>query len=410
MKRKLTDTAAKNAKPKPDGKPTKYSDGGGLYLHTMKSGKYWRYDYKHPETSKRKTLAIGVYPDTGLKAARDKHEKARELLARGIDPSTYKQQSKAKLKAKTENSFEQVAREWFVKFQPTWVEGHASKIIRRLERHVFPHIGERPISEIEPPEILEKVLRRIESSGTLETAHRAKQNIGQVFRYAVATGRATRDQTADLKGALPPAKKKHFAAITDPLEVGELLRAMDNYRGTLETQIALQVSAYLFTRPGELRQMEWTEIDFEQSIWNVPANKMKSKQPHSVPLAKQVLTLLEEIRPLTGHRRYVFTSATDPKKPMSNNTVRQALRRLGYDNDTMTAHGFRALASTRLYEMGFESELIERQLAHVVGNDVRRAYDRSQRIEERTAMMQQWANYLDSLKEGAQVIPLHKTG
>lgn len=403
MKRTLTDTAAKNAKPQPDGKPKKYSDGGGLYLLANATGKYWRYKYRLD--GKEKTLSIGGYPDISLKEARTRHEAARELLARGVDPSSHKQAVKAE--RETENSFEAVAREWFVKFRTQWVDSHASKIIRRLERDVFPWIGKQPIAAIEPPDILE-CLRRIEARGALETAHRAKQNIGQVFRYAVATGRAKRDQTADLKGALPPPKKTSFAAITDPQEVGGLLRAMDDYKGTLATRTALQLSAYLFTRPGELRQMEWTEISFESARWEIPGEKMKAGKPHIVPLPRQALALLEELKPLTGRGRYVFHSTTDKAKPMSNNTVRQALRRLGYDNDAMTAHGFRALASTRLYEMGFHSDLIEKQLAHAVGNDVRRAYDRSQHIEQRTAMMQQWADYLDSLRDGAQVIPIRQ--
>ena len=402
MKYNLTDTTIRNAKPQPDGKPKKYTDGGGLYLLVNAKGKYWRYKYRL--NGKEKTLAIGIYPDISLKLARERHQEARELLARGVDPSSYKQAVKAEQEAMHKNSFEAVAREWFVKFKHQWVDSHADKVIRRLERDIFPWLGKQPIAMIEPPDILE-CLRRIEERGALETAHRAKQNIGQVFRYGVATGRVKRDQTADLKGALPPPKKSNFAAITDPKEIGALLRAMDDYTGALETRTALKLSAYLFTRPSELRQMEWTEIDLESGLWSIPASKMKAGRPHLVPLAKQAVALLEEIAPLTAHRRYVFPSRTDPNKPMSNNTVRQALRRLGYDNDTMTAHGFRALASTRLYEMGYHSDLIEKQLAHAVGNEVRRAYDRSQHIEQRTTMMQEWADYLDSLRVGAQVIP-----
>lgn len=306
--------------------------------------------------------------------------------------------------AEQENSFEAIALEWHVKFSADQAESHSSRNKRRLEKHVFPYLGGRIIGEIEPPDIL-AVLRRIEEAGTLETAHRVKTIISQVFRYAVATGRATRDQTADLKGALPPAKVKHFAAVTEPQEIGELLRAMAIYRGEMETRIALQLSAYLFTRPGELRQMEWAEVDTERAVWVIQAEKMKAGRVHVVPLCGQALALLEEMKPITGKRRYVFPSRTDTSKPMSNNTIRQALRRMDYGNDTMTAHGFRALASTRLYEMGFSSDLIEKQLAHSVGSEVRRAYDRSQHIQERTVMMQQWADYLDSSRDGAQVIP-----
>ncbi|MDQ5767349.1 tyrosine-type recombinase/integrase [Thiothrix subterranea] len=401
MKRSLNDTAVKNAKPKD--KEYKLSDGGGLYLLVKPNGsKLWRYKYKLP---KEKVLAIGSYPEISLKDARLLHEEARALWARGVDPSQHKQATKGAKRAESANTFQAIATEWLVKFTADQAPEHTDRQKRRLERHVFPWIGGRIIGEIEPPDIL-AVLRRIEAAGTLETAHRVKTIIGQVFRYAVATGRAVRDQTADLKGALPPAKGNHFAAITDPKEIGALLRAMAGYRGAIETRIALQLSAYLFTRPGELRQMEWAEI--EGDVWTIPAEKMKAGRVHVVPLCKQALALLEEMRPLTGKRRYVFPSRTDTKKPMSANTVRSALVRLGYESDTMTAHGFRALASTRLYEMGFHSELIERQLAHTVGNEVRRAYDRSQHLDQRTAMMQQWADYLDSLRDGAQVIPIRR--
>ncbi|WP_308872991.1 tyrosine-type recombinase/integrase [Thiothrix subterranea] len=397
----MNDTAVKNAKPKD--KEYKLSDGGGLYLLVKPNGsKLWRYKYKLP---KEKVLAIGSYPEISLKDARLLHEEARALWARGVDPSQHKQATKGAKRAESANTFQAIATEWLVKFTADQAPEHTDRQKRRLERHVFPWIGGRIIGEIEPPDIL-AVLRRIEAAGTLETAHRVKTIIGQVFRYAVATGRAVRDQTADLKGALPPAKGNHFAAITDPKEIGALLRAMAGYRGAIETRIALQLSAYLFTRPGELRQMEWAEI--EGDVWTIPAEKMKAGRVHVVPLCKQALALLEEMRPLTGKRRYVFPSRTDTKKPMSANTVRSALVRLGYESDTMTAHGFRALASTRLYEMGFHSELIERQLAHTVGNEVRRAYDRSQHLDQRTAMMQQWADYLDSLRDGAQVIPIRR--
>ncbi|MEN9503972.1 MAG: hypothetical protein RI964_3257 [Pseudomonadota bacterium] len=400
MKRKLTNTAANNAKP-----TRSMSDGGGLYLLVKETGKFWRYNYRMD--GKQKTLSIGSFPEITLKEARTRHEEARALLARGVDPSQHKQTTKGARLAESANTFQAVAMEWIVKFTADQVQEHIDRQKRRLERHVFPYIGGRIIGELEPPDIL-AVLRRIEAAGTLETAHRVKTIIGQIFRYAVATGRAVRDQTADLKGALPPAKGNHFAAVTDPKAIGELLRAMACYRGAIETCIALQLSAYLFTRPGELRQMEWSEI--EGYVWTIPAEKMKAGRVHVVPLCKQALALLDELRPLTGHRRYVFPSRTDTSKPMSANTVRSALVRLGYDSDTMTAHGFRALASTRLYEMGFHTDLIEKQLAHSVGSDVRRAYDRSQHIEQRTAMMQQWADYLDSLRDGAQVIPIRRAG
>lgn len=404
MKYKLTDTVIKAAKPKLEGKSTKYTDGGGLYLLAMPSGKYWRYDYTH--AGKRRTLALGVYPDINLKTAREKHQEARELLARGVDPSEYKQQAKSAQIALTENSFEAIAREWYVKNQQKWKSTHADKILSRLEQDAFPWLGSRPIAVIEPPEIL-KCLRRVEERGAIETAHRIKQSIGQVFRYAVATGRAQRDQTADLKGALSVVKSKHFAALTNPQQVGQLLRDIQTYEGHIETRIALRVSAYLFQRPNEIRRMEWLELDFEKRVWSLPAEKMKMGEAHLVPLPEQVVQLLQEIKPFTGHRLYVFPALTDRKKPMSDNTIRLALRRMGYDNDTMTPHGFRAMARTLLdEELEVNPIYIEQQLAHAVKDANGTAYNRTKHLKQRVEMMQQWADYLDRLREGAQVIPI----
>lgn len=404
MKYKLTDTVIKAAKPKLEGKSTKYTDGGGLYLLAMPSGKYWRYDYTH--AGKRRTLALGVYPDINLKTAREKHQEARELLARGVDPSEYKQQAKSAQIALTENSFEAIAREWYVKNQQKWKSTHADKILSRLEQDAFPWLGSRPIAVIEPPEIL-KCLRRVEERGAIETAHRIKQSIGQVFRYAVATGRAQRDQTADLKGALSAVKSKHFAALTNPQQVGQLLRDIQTYEGHIETRIALRVSAYLFQRPNEIRRMEWLELDFEKRVWSLPAEKMKMGEAHLVPLPEQVVQLLQEIKPFTGHWLYVFPALTDRKKPMSDNTIRLALRRMGYDNDTMTPHGFRAMARTLLdEELEVNPIYIEQQLAHAVKDANGTAYNRTKHLKQRVEMMQQWADYLDRLREGAQVIPI----
>ncbi len=402
MKYQLTDAIARKAKPNADGTQAKRTDGGGLYLLVMKSGKYWRYDYTYQ--GKRKTLAVGVYPDVTLKAARERHLQARELLASGVDPSDHKQRAKAEQIAKTENTFEAIAREWHKKFSSQWSESHAKQIINRLEGDVFPYIGVLPIADIEPPNIL-KCLRRVEERGAVDTAHRIRTDIGQVFRYAVATGKAKRDPTPDLKGALQPTKSKEFAAITDPKAVGELLRAMTDYHGDYKTTVALQLCAYLFQRPGEIRAMQWAEINTDTAQWVIPAERMKRRKEHIVPLSKQAITLLEALRPLTGHFKYVFPAKTDITKPMNKNTLPYAIHLMGFDSNTMTAHGFRALASTRLYEMGYSSDLIEKQLAHSVGSEVRRAYDRSQHIEQRTAMMQTWADYLDSLREGAQVLP-----
>lgn len=405
MKRLLTDTTIKNAKPKD--KSYNLTDGGGLYLKVTQAGKYWRYNYSF--SGKQKTYSIGVYPDISLKQARDLHQVARELLAQGVDPSTHKQEVRAEQKAKAVNCFELVAREWHTKFSPPWSKRHAGNVIRRLESDFFPFIGHKSVAEIEPPAIL-KCLRRIEERGAVDTAHRAKTDCGSVFRYAVATGRATRDPTPDLNGALAPQERKHFAAITDPQEVGKLLRAIIGYRGELTTIAALQLSAYLFQRPAEIRGMQWAELNLEAAAWEIPAERMKKRKAHIVPLSRQSLAILEELKPLTGRFKYVFPSRTDINKSMGASTVINALHKMGYSSDEMTAHGFRAMASTLLYEMGFQADLIEKQLAHAVGNDVRRAYDRSQHIEQRTAMMQQWADYLDSLKVGAQVMPIRRAG
>ncbi len=400
MKYRLTDTQCRNAKPK--GKPYKLTDGGGLYMKVAQAGKYWRYNYSYNE--KQKTFSIGVYPDVGLKLARERHQQARELLLNGIDPSEHKQEAKAAELALTENSFERVAREWYDKFSSKWSKQHAANIKTRLESDLFPFIGFRPVAEIEPPEIL-KCLRRIEERGALDSARRAKTTAGQVFRYAVSIGKATRDPTPDLKGALPPPDRKHFAAITDPQQVGQLLRDIEAYHGSSETVTALRLSAYLFQRPGEIRMMQWAEINFESAQWIIPAERMKRRKEHIVPLAKQPLKLLEAIRPLTGYSRFVFPARTNIDAPMGQNTLGGALRRMGYDSDTMTAHGFRSTASTLLYEKGYPADVIEKQLAHTVGSTIRQAYDRSQHMEQRTAMMQQYADYLDSLRDGATVIP-----
>ena len=410
MKRKLNITIVKNAKPNDEGKPKKYADGGGLYLLVNKKGKYWRYNYKFND--KFKTLALGVYPDVGLKDARTAHEDARDLLARDIDPSAYRKINKA-TKAHLENtSFEGVGREWFILWKDDNTEGHAKRTLTRLENDVFPWLGERPIVDIEPPEIL-MVLRRIESRGALETAHRVRQVIGQVFRYAVATGRAQRDQTADLKGALKPYRKKHFPAITDPVEVGRLLRTIDDYSGSLIVRCAFKLSPLVMLRPSELSGAEWKEIDLENETWAIPVARMKARKAikeenatsHIIPLSKQAIEVFREIQPLTGRFQHVFTGARNRRKPMSSSSVNTALKRLGY-GETMKAHSFRAMASSLLNQMGFNPDAIERQLAHKDSNEVRAAYNRAQYLEERREMLQSWADYLDNLKNGADVIPI----
>lgn len=397
----LTDVAVRMAQSAE--KPYKLADGKGMYLYVTTAGKYWRMDYRY--TDKRKTLALGVYPDVSLAQARDRRDEARRKLANDVDPMAEKKAIKLTRIQNSENSFEAVAREWFSKYSPGWATTHAEKIIRRLERDLFPWLGSRPTGEITAPELL-AALRRIEVRGAVETAHRAMQNAGQVFRYAVATGRAQRDPSGDLKGALTPWKPQHYPAITDPKEIGPLLRVIDGFSGTLPVKCALQLAPILFLRPGELRRAEWTEFDFDKAIWTVPAIRMKIKsQDHIVPLCQQAMDILNELRPLTGHGRYVFPGIRDHDKPMSDAAINAALRRMGYDQATLTAHGFRAMARTVLDEvLGFRVELIEHQLAHAVRDPNGRAYNRTAHLPQRREMMQKWADYLDELKRGGEVI------
>ena len=399
----LTDTAIRNAKP--SAKPLRLFDGGGLYLEVSPSGgKWWRLKYRF--SGKEKRLSLGTYPDVNLKSARDRRDELRKLLTNSIDPA---QNRKAHKQARVDlaaNSFEIVAREWFAKFEPNWTEGHSEKIIKRLERDIFPKLGKRPIAEIKAPELL-ACLRKIEERGALETAHRALQNCGQVFRYSIATGRAERDLAADLRGSLPPAKETHLAAITDPKAIAELLRAIDGYSGTLVTQCAMRLAPLVFLRPGELRQAEWAEIDLDKGEWNIPAERMKMRDAHLVPLSTQAIAILHELHPFTGHGRYVFPSARTGERPMSNNAILAGLRRMGYAKEEMSGHGFRAMARTILDEvLGVRPDFIEHQLAHAVRDPNGRAYNRTAHISERERMMQQWADYLDKLKAGADVVPL----
>ena len=400
----LTDLVVK--KSKTTGNPIKLTDSGGLFLLVQPNGaKYWRLAYRYAD--KQKTLALGVYPDVSLADARSRRDDARKLLANDIDPGAVKQAQKAAKGEQAENSFEVIAREWFTRHSPSWKENHSGKIIARLEKDVFPWIGARPVTDIAAPELL-AAIRRIESRGALETAHRTLANCGQIFRYAVATGRALRDPAGDLRGALPPVKRgKHFAAITDPQKVGELMRDIDGYQGSYIVRCAFRLSPLLFVRPGELRKMEWRDIDLDAAEWNYFVTKTETQ--HIVPLARQAVEILREIHPLTGHGKYVFHGERDHDRPMSDNAIRSALRRMGWANDEMTPHGFRAMASTILDNMGYKQEWLERQLAHEEANKIKAAYKRDMwrmYLPERTAMMQSWADYLDALKTGAQVIPL----
>lgn len=415
----LTDTAIRNAKP--GAKPAKLFDGRGLFLLvTPAGGKWWRFRYKFD--GKEKLLSLGIYPDVPLasrrvkdktlkiKGARELRDEARELLAQGIDPGENRKAQKAARQERAANSFEVVAREWYGKHAPNWAEHHGDRIIRRFERDVFPWIGGRPASDVTAPELL-AVVRRIESRGALETAHRALGNCGQVFRYAVATGRAERDPTGDLRGALPPVKGEHFAAVTEPGQVAELLRALDGYQGTLTVSCALRLAPLVFVRPGELRQAEWAHIDLEAAEWRYTVTKTGTA--HIVPLATQAVAILREIHALTGRGRYVFPSARTPNgsRPMSDVALLAAMRRMGFSKDEATVHGFRAMARTILDEvMGFRPDFIEHQLAHAVKDPNGRAYNRTAHLAERKKMMQAWADYLDKLKAGAEIIPFQRAG
>jgi len=391
----LTAQTAKQALPKE--KAYKLSDEKGLFLLINPNGsKYWRLKYRH--LKKEKLLALGVYPEISLKRAREKRDDARQLLQDSIDPSEHRKATKNQNQDQAGNSFEYIAREWIAKFKPTWSESHGDKILRRLERDIFPWIGANAIATITAPTLL-TALRRVEDRGALETAHRSLQNCGQIFRYAVATGRAERDPSSDLKGALPPPRKKHLAAMTEPKQVGALLRAIDDYQGTFVTRCALRLAPLVFVRPGELRRAEWAEIDLDNAEWNIPAARMKMNEPHIVPLSTQAIELLTELQPLTGRGQYVFPSARSVKRPMSNNAILAALRRMGFSKDEMSGHGFRAMARTILDEvLGFRVEWIEHQLAHAVKDANGRAYNRTTHLPKRKEMMQGWADYLDQLR------------
>lgn len=396
-------TAIEASKARATDKPQKLADGGGLYLLVQPNGaKYWRLDYRF--AGKRKTLAVGVYPDVSLSDARERREAGRKMLANGADPSAVKKAQKAAVVALAENSFEIVAREWLSKFSKNWKESHTKTISVRLINDVFPWLGARPIGEITAPELL-TVLRRIESRGALDSAHRVSAICGQVFRYAIATGRAQRDPSADLKGSLPAHRGKHLAAITVPMQIGKLMRDIEGYRGSFIVRCALRIAPMVFVRPIELSRAEWTEFDFDKAEWRIPADKMKMKALHIVPLPTQAVAILRELHPLTGSGKYLFPNVRTGTLPMAGNTMLAAIRGMGYTSTEMTAHGFRHMASTLLNEQGFNADAIERQLAHKASG-VRATYNAAEYLPERRRMMQAWADYLDGLKLGANVIPL----
>jgi len=399
----LTNTAIRNANSSK--KTRKLYDERGLYLEiSPNGGKWWRFKYRY--IGKEKRLSLGVYPDVTLKMARERREESRKLLADGIDPSENRKAQK--LANGGENSFEVIAREWFAKYSTNWTTDHGGRIFRRLERDVFPWIGDKQIAKVTAPELL-SLIQRIEKRGAIETAHRALGNCGQVFRYAIATGRAERDLSSDLRGALPPAKGEHFAAITEPKQVAEILRAIDGYEGSLIVRCALRLAPLVFVRPGELRKAQWENINFDKAEWRYMVTKTNTQ--HIVPLAQQAIEIFKELQPLTGNGRYVFPGARSKQRPMSDNAILAAMRRMGIGKEEMSGHGFRAMARTILDEvLGVRPDFIEHQLAHAVRDPNGRAYNRTAHLPERKKMMQQWADYLDKLKAGVDLIPLRRGG
>ncbi len=399
----LTDTTVKSAKPK--SKQYRLTDGAGMYLLIKPSGKkYWRLDYSIH--GRRKTYAIGIYPQVSLKNARDKRTEAKDLVAEGIDPVLHRQEKKHKSSVAAGNTFGGIAEDWFSR-QEQWTEGHRRTVRSRLNQDILPWLKKRPINEISAPEVL-RVLRRVEGRGAIETAHRCKTICSLTFRYAIASGLCDQDPTVSLRGALKTHKSKKMAAITDPAKVGELMRTIRDYHGALVTRCALLLSALTFVRPGELRHAEWSEINWIKQEWLIPAEKMKMRRDHTVPLSDQVIQVLQEIHPLTSEGMYIFPSLRSITSPMSNNTILGALRRMGFSKDEMTPHGFRSMASTLLHENEWNHEIIELQLAHARKDAVSAAYDRSRRLPERKKMMQWWSDYLDELEFGkeAQTVSL----
>jgi integrase len=398
----LNDTRVRTAKPAD--RPIKLSDSGGLYLLIKPNGsKLWRLAYRF--AGKQKSLAFGVYPEVTLKHAREKRDEAKRLLADNVDPSM--QHRLEKLKAAS--TFRAVAEEVLVKLER---EGRADVTLakkRWLLDFAYPAIGERPIADITALEVL-AVLRKVEARGRYETARRLRSTCGIVFRYAIATSRAERDPSLDLRGALTTPKVVHRAAVVDPVEIGALLRAIDNYDGLPLTKLALKLAPLVFVRPGELRKAEWTEFDLERAEWRIPAAKMKMRRPHRVPLSKQALAIVRDLQPFRRDGRWLFPSVPSISRPMSENTLNGALRRLGYSKEQMTAHGFKGMASTRLNEMCcWNPDAIERQLAHQESDDVRRAYMHAAEYwPERIRMMQAWADYLDELRDAGTVVPLRR--
>lgn len=398
---KLFATTVTSARPRE--REYKLTDGAGLYLLVKPNGrKLWRLNYAY--LGKQRTLSFGAWPDVSLADARERRDEARKLIAAGLDPSHEAKLAEARAMLSEENSFKLVAEEWVAKQEREGMSEVTLSKIRWLLAKAYPRIGSRPVAKITPQEAL-AVLRSIEATGRYESARRMRSVLGRVFRYAIATTRAEMDPSRDLRGALTVPKAKHLAAITTPKSAGELMRAIEGYTGHAITLFGLRLSAHLFVRPGELRQAEWSEFDFDRSVWNIPEQKMKMRRPHRVPLSTQVIALFEQLWELTGTGRYCFPSFRSPLRPMSENTVNAALRALGFSQEEMTAHGFRAMAATLLNETGkFNPDAIERQLAHMETNAIRRAYTRGEYWDERVRMMQYWSDQLDEMRDGARVL------
>jgi len=401
----LTDTAIRNAKPGP--KPIKLFDERGLFILLQPSGgKLWRLKYRY--AGKEKKLSLGIYPDVSLKVARARRDEARTLLANGADPASVKFDLMAEARAAAANTFKMIGEEYIEKSAREGRSAVTLSKTRWLLSLMESDLGNRPITEITPAELLE-TLQKVEAKGHLETARRMRSLAGRIFRYAVATSRASADPSALLRGALVAPKVKHHSAILEPKAVGELLRAIDGYSGQPLTCLALKLTPHVFVRPGELRRAEWKEFDLENAVWTIPAEKMKMRDPHLVPLSRQSVSLLESAKAISEGQRYVFSSLYPGKRPMSENTINAALRRLGYSGQEMTAHGFRAMASTLLNESGkWSSDAIERALAHKDGNSIRGIYHRGKHWAERVEMAQWWSDHLDTLKSGGTVLPFNQ--
>ena len=399
----LTVLAARNAKPR----DTMYrlAAGKGLYLQVMPNGaKYWRLKYRHLK-KQPKMISLGVFPEVSLADARAERDRLRQLIATGIDPSTQRRVDRLARELASENSLEVVARAWFAQKSSDWVPSYSRGVLSRLENNVFPWLGKIPISEVTPPQIL-TVMQRIHERGATETAHRTRNYLSEIFRFAIRQGLAERDPAADVVGAIPQAETTHFPTLTDPVQIGQLLRAIDGYHGTYVTRYALKLAPLVFTRPGEMRYAEWSEVDLSRAVWTVPGARLKMRkakkakaEPHIVPLSRQAVQLLRELHALTGAGRYLFPGERSALRPMSENTINAALHALGYKGQIVT-HGFRHMASTALNEAGWDEDAIERQLAHKDRNRVRGIYNKAQYLAERRKMMQAWADYLDRLRSG----------